>query len=492
MQRFDAIYARQSADRADSISIESQVEFCLYETRGGPYQIYTDRGYSGKNTERPEFQNMLRDIEEGKIQRVICYKLDRCSRSILDFTSLMEFFREHNVEFISCTEKFDTASPMGRAMLNICIVFAQLERETIQLRVFDAYHARCKHGFYMGGRVPFGYRLQPYKIQGKSTSCYVPEPEEAMLLQKIYALYAMPDYSLSDVCRRLKEEKLINPRRKDGIWVRSHVGRLLKNPIYVRADLAVYYHLKESKILIQNPPEDFIGVNGCYLYTDKTDSKQIAVLAPHEGIVSSQVWLACRRKGRGKTEFAHKGIKHSWLSGRIKCGICGYAMLVRKSGNRVCFRCSMSAEDKTRCPGVGSPLLTYVENGIIPELSQTLCMLAEHLNESLEPCDIGQSKIHMQIAALEAEADAMIQKLPEASPSIYAHIRNRIDEIDAEIEECVQRLHKCQKQRINSNRVLCYEPKWENLSQRAKMRIAQLLIKRVAVFPDKICVEWVL
>ena len=136
--RIDAIYARQSVDKKDSISIESQIEFCKYELKGGNCKEYTDKGYSGKNTDRPKFQELVRDIKRGLIAKVIVYKLDRISRSILDFANMMELFQQYNVEFVSCTEKFDTSTPMGRAMLNICIVFAQLERETIQKRVTDA------------------------------------------------------------------------------------------------------------------------------------------------------------------------------------------------------------------------------------------------------------------------------------------------------------------------------------------------------------------
>ena len=129
--RIDAIYARQSVDKKDSISIESQIEFCKYELKGGNCKEYKDKGYSGKNTERPQFQQLMQDIESGLVRKVVVYKLDRISRSILDFANMMELFQRYNVEFVSSTEKFDTSTPMGRAMLNICIVFAQLERETI-------------------------------------------------------------------------------------------------------------------------------------------------------------------------------------------------------------------------------------------------------------------------------------------------------------------------------------------------------------------------
>ena len=121
MKRINAIYARQSVDRADSISIESQIEFCKYELKGGAFKEYKDKGYSGKNTVRPQLQQLLTDIRRGEVEKVIVYKLDRISRSILDFSNMMELFQQYQVEFVSSTEKFDTSTPMGRAMLNICM-----------------------------------------------------------------------------------------------------------------------------------------------------------------------------------------------------------------------------------------------------------------------------------------------------------------------------------------------------------------------------------
>ena len=85
--RINAVYARQSVDKADSISIESQIDFCNYELKGESCETYTDKGYSGKNTERPAFERMMTDIKAGKIGRVVVYKLDRISRSILDFAT---------------------------------------------------------------------------------------------------------------------------------------------------------------------------------------------------------------------------------------------------------------------------------------------------------------------------------------------------------------------------------------------------------------------
>lgn len=297
MEKLDAIYARQSIDKADSISIESQIEFCRYETRGAPCLEFFDKGYSGKNTDRPGFQGMLEAIRRGKVKRVICYKLDRCSRSILDFSNLMEELQQFGVEFVSCTEKFDTSTPMGRAMLNICIVFAQLERETIQQRVCDAYHARCRRGFYMGGRVPFGYRLEPYILEGKKTARYAVNEQEAEILRWLYRTYASPLTSLRDLVQMLEATGIPHPRKENGKWVREHIGRMLRNPVYVQADREIWRYFRNKGVKIWNSEADFIGVNGCYLYTEKEEKNKLLVLAPHKGIVEAETWLRCRNKG---------------------------------------------------------------------------------------------------------------------------------------------------------------------------------------------------
>lgn len=329
----NAIYARQSVDRADSISIESQIEFCQYEMRGEQYKVYTDRGYSGKNTDRPAFAEMMNDIESGVIRKVVVYKLDRISRSILDFSNMMEQFGTHKVEFVSTTEKFDTSSPMGRAMLNICIVFAQLERETIQKRVADAYYSRSQKSFYMGGRVPYGFRLIPTTIDGVKTSMYEINTEEAEKVRLIYELYSKPECSYGDIIRYFQSHGILKNGKP---WGRTRLADVLRNPIYVRSDLSVYEFYRDQGAIIANDPGDFIGTNGCYYYKgkDSTGRKQMnlegnhLVLAPHEGIIPADLWLKCRAKCLEAQQIKpYQKAKNTWLAGKIKCGICGYALV---------------------------------------------------------------------------------------------------------------------------------------------------------------------
>ena len=274
MKRINAIYARQSVDRADSISIESQIEFCKYELKGGAFREYKDKGYSGKNTVRPQLQQLLEDIRRGEVEKVIVYKLDRISRSILDFSNMMELFQQYQVEFVSSTEKFDTSTPMGRAMLNICIVFAQLERETIQKRVSDAYYSRSQRGFRMGGKPPYGYRLEEIIMEGIHTKKLVEEPQEAAIVREIFQMYERPDTSYGDITRYYAE-KGVQFYGKE--LIRPMLAQLLRNPVYVRADMDVYRFFKSHGTNVVSSSEQFDGIHGCYLYQGRdsvTDKQQ--------------------------------------------------------------------------------------------------------------------------------------------------------------------------------------------------------------------------
>lgn len=370
-KRVDAIYARQSIHKKDSISIESQIEFCRYELKGETCREYTDRGYSGRNTDRPMYQELVRDIRQGRIRRVVVYRLDRISRSILDFANMMEMFREYDVELISSTEKFDTSTPMGRAMLNICIVFAQLERETIRERVTDSWYSRSQKGLFMGGKIPYGYRTEPYLVDGIHTKRLIPDPVEEAHVRQMYEMYAQPEVSCGEIVRYFAKEKI-----KD--LSRPALTALLSNPIYVRADREVYDFFLGQDTEIVNTPAEFDGIRGCYLYRNRGGKSEneremqenILVLAPGEGIVDSGLWLACRRKmlanpsGQGGRRPVH-----TWLAGKIKCGRCGKALKVDKGGSRWYFRCSKRADNKS-CEGAGTLRVEEVEDYVYRKMRQ--------------------------------------------------------------------------------------------------------------------------
>lgn len=233
----DFIYARQSVDKEDSISIESQIELCLREVGNNPHRVFRDKGYSGKNTERPDFQDMMAAVRAGGARRIIVYRLDRISRSVLDFANVISELQKYGVEFVSITERFDTSTPIGKAMLMIVMVFAQLERETIQQRVMDAYRSRSRKGFYMGGRVPYGFELENTVMEGIKTCMYKPIPEQIQVVQLIFSLYAMPQVSFADVVRYLSQNGIKNPNGKN--FSRMRIRDIITNPVYAKADASI-------------------------------------------------------------------------------------------------------------------------------------------------------------------------------------------------------------------------------------------------------------
>lgn len=498
--RIDALYGRQSVDKKDSISIESQLEFCKYETKGSAYEEYVDKGYSGKNINRPAFERLTNDIIRGKVRRVIVYKLDRISRSILDFANMMEFFEKYNVEFVSCTEKFDTSTPMGRAMLNICIVFAQLERETIQMRVTDAYYSRSHKGYYMGGRIPYGFKLAKIFVGEEYISCFVPDEIKANIISKIYNWYAEPDVTLGEIQRRLIYESTDIEKN----WCTARISEILRNPVYVKADMDIYDFYQSQGTVIINDPALFVGTNGAFLYkgknADGSKKKQYdlvgreLVLAPHSGFIDSKIWLRCRLKIMNNRQSARTNkAKRTWLAGKMKCKKCGYAYITTKNVQaRRYFICS-GRRYATQCPGAGKTIYSeQMENYIYNEMKAVLAQFGYLSPEKEEMNSSTVSMYHVKIAEVEKEIESLMQKLPLANNTLFLYINNRIQELDESkrtfSEKILQLTSNLPDQDIE--KLTDYMDKWESLSLDDKQKIVDILIKVIYIDEEEIEIEW--
>jgi site-specific DNA recombinase len=169
-----AIYTRKSSEEGLDMefnSLDAQREACeayIASQRGeGWVQVadrYDDGGVSGGTLDRPALKRLLTDIQAGKIDIVVVYKVDRLSRSLLDFHKLIELFERHQTTFVSITQSFNTTDAMGRMHLNIMLTFAQYEREVIGERIRDKVAASRKKGMWMGGWTPFGYEVRNRKL----------------------------------------------------------------------------------------------------------------------------------------------------------------------------------------------------------------------------------------------------------------------------------------------------------------------------------------
>ena len=233
---------------------------------------YDDAGFTGGNTDRPALQKLIADIKEGKINCVVVYKVDRLSRSLLDFSQLLEFFDKSQATFVSVTQHFNTNTSMGRLTLNILLSFAQFEREIISERTRDKMGAAKKKGKWIGGRPPLGYIID--KVQHK----LVINPVEANLVQRIFNMY-LDERSLVAVAGKLNKEGETTKRYVaesgrifGGIQFRNtSIELIIKNQTYTgkvnyhgvlypgehAAIISDDIYQQAQKILIENRPYDF-------------------------------------------------------------------------------------------------------------------------------------------------------------------------------------------------------------------------------------------
>ena len=500
MKLFDAIYTRQSVDRVDSISVESQVELCKREVVDEhPIKVYTDKGYSGKNIDRPAFQELLRDIEAGTIRRVVVYRLDRISRSVLDFAGVIEVFQKYGVDFVSTMEKFDTGTPVGKAMLMIVMIFAQLERETIQQRVIDAYNSRSKRGFYMGGKVPYGFKLQETVIDGIRTKMYAPIPEELEIAKVIFAMYAEPQTSFGDIARYLEEKQVM---KRDGrLFSRSRIRDLVINPVYVRADYRLYEFFKAQGAIVENPPEDFAGTNGAYLYSgDLSKRKSVTltghtlVLAPHEGIVDSGTWIRCRAKCLNNSQVAKPvKAKVTWLAGKIKCAHCGYSLSAKiyhcktKADNRY-YLCN----NKYQSGGCnfGSLKADVVDQIIFDEMRKKLEEFNTLTKKQHDTCNIKAVKLKSRTEEIDKEIATLMEKIPLANATVMEYINERIAVLDAEKKELYAQIVQLENTGFGLQEITGYMERWEEISIGDKISVVDCLIESIHASQEKLEIKW--
>ena len=499
INRINAVYGRQSVDRKDSISIESQIEFCEYELKGENYKAYTDKGYSGKNTDRPKFQQLMADIQRGLIKKVVVYKLDRISRSILDFATMMEEFQKYNVEFVSSTEKFDTSTPMGRAMLNICIVFAQLERETIQKRVTDAYYSRCLKGFHMSGPAPYGFSLAPTRLHDVRTKMLVEDPETKKYALQMFTMYAEPLTSFGDITRYFSEAG-IKIYGKD--LTRGFLSQLLRNPAYVIADLDVYEFFKSQGTYIVNEAADFEGGNGCYLYQgrDVAENKntqlrnQILVLAPHKGFVPSSIWLKCRKKLMNNTTFqSGRKARNTWMAGKVKCGRCGYALMsVGNSTGTQYLRCSKRADNKS-CEGCGKLKTHDFESFIFGEMAKKMSQFESLIGGNEDRVDPRITSLQIELAKVDEEIEKLLDTLSGANPILLSYANSKIEALDTKRQNLVKEIADLSAEVMSPRQIRelsNHIHNWENISFEDRRKVVDGLITQIRATSEYVQIEW--
>lgn len=262
-----AIYTRKSTDEGldqEYNSLEAQRDSALAFISSQRHEGwiahddgYDDGGFSGGNTNRPALKRLLADVEDGRIDVVVVYKIDRLSRSLSDFAKMIDLFDERGVTFVSVTQQFNTTTSMGRLTLNILLSFAQFEREVTGERIRDKISASKAKGMWMGGTPPLGYDVRERKL-------VVNEPEAA-LVRDIFARYAETG-SAAQLVRELQIEG-----HTTKVWVtqngRCHEGKVI--------DQQCLFTMLRNR-----------------LYLGEITHKGQSFPGQHEPIVSTDLWSA--------------------------------------------------------------------------------------------------------------------------------------------------------------------------------------------------------
>jgi len=498
----DAIYARQSVDKKESISIEGQIDFCKKETpENSNPNIYIDKGYSGKDTNRPQFEALMNDVEKGLINRVIVYKLDRISRSTIDFANIINIFKENNVEFISSTEKFDTSTPIGKAMLQIVMIFAELERETIQQRITDNYYLRGRKGFFLGGRIPFGFHKKETTIDGKKTSILIENPNQSVHIKKMYKMYATTNMSLGQICTYFNNKNFLSADNKN--WDSGKISRMLKSPLYVKADADIYMYYKNNGAIITNNLTDFVGNNACYMFGKRKPNERkytnvenhILVIAPHNGIVDSKTWLKCQHKLDTNKQIKNSGKgKYTWLSGIIKCAYCKYSLSVTTYKENRYLRCR--GKDIKVCNGHSKTIMVediedYVKENLIKEIKKYITINKDQLIKT-EYEDTKTNKLKIKLIEIDNQIDNMINQIAEGNDIVIKYINQKIKQLDSEKNEIIEEIKNSASNYniVDYNKTFEDIRNWDKLPLENKKDICREYIDKVFIEDDKIEIKW--
>lgn len=297
------------------------------------YFVFEDAGYSAKNTDRPDYQEMMDRLRTGEFSHLLVWKIDRISRNLLDFASMYEELKQLGVTFVSKNEQFDTSSAIGEAMLKIILVFAELERNMTAERVTAVMLSRATVGKWNGGRIPYAY---DYDKQTKDFSLNPTEYKIYNLMCDLYEQYQSVIY----VTRYLNEHGFLTRAGKE--WTATTVHKILTNVFY-------------TGDYLYNVHSDGKGIN------KRDESEWIRIEGHHVPAISNErfdrIQFLLKRNRRGGVEEGKTYIKKNIhiFAGLIVCGKCGSNMSATLDRRRAdgwrpsIYGCRKRRNNETQC-----------------------------------------------------------------------------------------------------------------------------------------------
>ena len=340
-----ANYGRKSVFSDKSDSVDNQLQMSKdYAAMHFPGQIetflhYSDEDFTGANTNRPDLQRLLNDVRNGVIDVLIVYQLDRLSRDVRDFANIYAILEEHHVHFVSVKENIDTTTPIGRAMMYVTVVFAQMERETIAARVTDNMIGLARKGYWTGGNPPRGYVRSNLTVNGKKHVTIVPDPDGVAYVMNIFDTFLKGRFSLQSMETYYRKNGI---RTYSGAFFSTNqLHKILTMPYCVEATHEVYDHFEQKGCIMDpgSPREKWDGSHGVMIYGRSTErhkkhqlqppDKWLVCLGLHEPFIPADKWLAVQAR-LAENKF-NKTAKYDvpFLKGILRCS-CGSIMPVSR------------------------------------------------------------------------------------------------------------------------------------------------------------------
>lgn len=433
-----AIYTRKSSEEglqqefnsldAQRESGESYIQSQAHEGWTLVDDHYDDGGFTGGNMERPALGRLIADIQAGQIDCVVVYKVDRLSRSLLDFAKMMETFERHRVAFVSVTQQFNTSTSMGRLMLNVLFSFAQFEREVISERTRDKIAAARRKGKWSGGMPVLGYDVDP------RTHKLIVNEAEAQQVRATFELYLQQETLLS-TAEELARRGWVNKR-----WT-TRKGNTRGGQPFGKGRL--------HKLLTN------------VVYLGKIRYKSEIHQGEQEALVSSEVWERVQTllKQNSRGEGTRLGLRFdALLKGLFRCGPCGCALSpAHTTKNHTCYRYYVCVHAQQRgwksCP-TKSVAAEPVERFVIEQLralvrgSQTATRLrhddqkrlaevsraCQDAQEESRRCEREVSRLRTQVEAglqLAAKKRALLDRQLEMAQREAARAQERLVAMEA-------------------------------------------------------------
>ncbi len=481
-----AIYTRKSSDEGleqDFNSLDAQRDagesFIASQRAEGWTCIparYDDGGFTGGNLDRPGVQRLMADIEAGLIDCVVVYKVDRLSRSLIDFARMLEVFEQKGVAFVSVTQQFNTANSMGRLMLNVLLSFAQFEREVISERTRDKIAATKRKGFWSGGRPVLGYDIE----RRPGGNRLVVNDAEASQVRRIFELY-LECGSVSQTIRRLDEMGWTTKA-----WVTKRGREMGGRPF--------------NKSLLFN-----LLTNVAYL--GKVKHKEDVYDGQHDAIIADSLFrrveqmLQTNRSGDGRGSSNKHG---ALLKGLVRCKACGRSMIHHYASSRlqsgtvkhyryyVCTRAQKRGWSECPGPSLPAPELEQFVVNQIRSLGRDDALMAESVRGAQEQLRARVEALSADRADAIAQLEAAREELRElidsgrernGSAARASGLREEIRVLSAADRRMIKRIDAMQERVLDEDELAgafeAFDPMWDALTTAERERFVHLLVRSV-------------